>query len=245
MKPVVGPLLLFLLMGGTIIFGLNFKKVNVLSGNWDSYMKKIPTTSFLHCSLQCELDRDLFNQRTSCQAFTVTRYPGFCTMGYISPVLPPDFGSEGIEAWQEREESCCLNVKVRGPPVRCTDFGGCPNSATKIFDISGTYKHSGYRFGPRGRPLYQMSKSGVTFWLVSNQRNNWVLLPKGNCDEVTGDEDECKLNYFSVKATKYRSAECPGDLGPVWQEWSKNLSSSDSDAKINEMRQKEISVVCL
>ena len=69
-------------------------------------------------SLQCELDRDLFGQRTSCQAFTVTviigfvninisnhekprdngygdfiqRYPGFCTMGYISPALPPDFG---------------------------------------------------------------------------------------------------------------------------------------------------------
>jgi len=240
MKPV-RPLLIFLLMGCTVIFGLDFKKVNVLSNNWSHWKKNIPTISLLHCSLQCENDRDLFGADTSCQAFTVMKHPGFCTMGYIAPALPPNFGSGGIEAWQEREKSCCLNVKVTAPPVRCSDFGGCPPNSD-LADLSGTYKHSGYNFGPRGRPRYsRFTSDGRTFWLLSNQHNYWVVTTKENCDEGVANTDTCDYQYFSTTAN-YRSAECPGDLGPVWTTWSKNLSSTSSDI-IQEMNQ-QISVIC-
>ena len=33
--------------------------------------------------------------------------------------------------------------QVSAPPVRCTDYGGCPNSATDIVNLSGQYAFEG------------------------------------------------------------------------------------------------------
>jgi len=245
--------LLLLLFCCTV--GLNFKKVIVRSPIWNFFKKEVATISLLHCSLQCENDRHLFGDDTSCQAFTIMRKPGFCTMGYQGPALPEGHGyTDVIEAWQERETACCKTVKVTAPPVRCTDYGGCPNSATKIIDLSGTYTNQGYWFGPTGRPIYFNSIGGNTFKILSNKRNNWVLALGSGCSGSVGgtgsSAQDCKDKYFST-TTKHRHEECPGDLGPVWESWSMNQSSITSTGTgsftYTEIRKRDqqISVECV
>ena len=37
--------------------------------------------------------------------------------------------------------------QVSAPPVRCTDYGGCPNPATDIVNLSGQYTFEGCKLG--------------------------------------------------------------------------------------------------
>ena len=35
--------------------------------------------------------------------------------------------------------------QVTAPPARCTDYGGCPDFATEMVDLSGKYVNQGFK----------------------------------------------------------------------------------------------------